>query len=256
MTNLGRTLLAMILASGLAVLAGPARAQDLKRPEEQLAAIYALRIQLEVEQKQFDDDLQRYADVAPAREEARARVRRLSEELDGMVLGKTDSTLEEVEKREMELARAERDLDMLVVEARDLRRRIRSGGDRIRLLQDRLARLTKSLPTDTESVTGVWDVTYLPSSDKGVFTLRQSGTLLVGEYALEGGWRGSLQGTIVGGKVLLHRIDSKLGQSQNLEGQLSTDGQTIRGTWQNFILSGGSPTSGNWVAQKKERGES
>ena len=256
MTIPGRTLLAAILASGLAVLAGSARAQDLKRPEEQLAAIYALRIQLEVEQKQFDDDLQRYADVAPAREEARARVRRLSEELDGMVLGKTDSTLEEVEKREGELARAERDLDLLVVEARELRRRIRSGGDRITLLQDRLARLTRSLPTDTESVTGVWDVTYLPSSDKGVFTLRQSGTLLVGEYALEGGWRGSLQGTIVGGKVLLHRIDSKLGQSQDLEGNLSSDGRTLRGHWQNLILSGGTITTGNWVAQKRARTDS
>lgn len=256
MTIPGRALLATILASGLAVLAVPARSQDLKRPEEQLAAIYALRIQLEVEQKQFDDDLQRYADVAPAREDARARVRRLSEELDAMVLGKTDSTLEEVEKREGELARAERDLDLLVDEARDLRRRIRSGGDRITLLQDRLARLTKSLPTDTESVTGVWDVTYLPSSDKGVFTLRQSGTLLVGEYALEGGWRGSLQGTIVGGKVLLHRIDSKLGQSQDLEGNLSPDGRTLRGHWQNLILSGGTITTGNWVAQKRARSDS
>lgn len=256
MTILGRLLLVALLASGLAILAGPARAQDLKRPEEQLAAIYALRIQLEVEQKQFDDDLQRYADVAPAREEVRARVRRLSEELDAMVLGKIDSTLEEVEKREGELARAERDLELLVAEARDLRRRIRSGGDRITLLQDRLARLTRSLPTDTESVTGVWDVTYLPSSDKGVFTLRQSGTLLVGEYALEGGWRGSLQGTIVSGKVLLHRIDSKLGQSQDLEGNLSPDGRTLRGHWQNLILSGGTITTGNWVAQKRARTDS
>jgi len=255
-TRTGRSILAALLITGLWGFAEVARGQDLKRPEEQLAAIYALRIQLEVEQKQFDDDLQRYADVAPEREDVRARVRRLSEELDAMVLGKTDSTVEEVEKREGELARAERDLDMLVDEARDLRRRIRAGGDRIALLQDRLARLTKSLPTDTESVTGVWDVTYLPSGDKGVFTLRQSGTLLVGEYALEGGWRGSLQGTVVNGKILLHRIDSKLGQSQDLEGNLSPEGRTLRGHWQNLILSGGSVTTGNWVAQKRERTDS
>ncbi|HUD71642.1 MAG TPA: hypothetical protein VMQ62_06730 [Dongiaceae bacterium] len=256
MTITGRSILAAILLAGAGLVAGPARGQDLKRPEEQLAAIYALRIQMEVEQKQFDDDLQRYADVAPAREDARARVRRLSEELDAMVLGKTDSTVDEVEKREGELARAERDLDMLVEEARDLRRRIRAGGDRIALLQDRLARLTKSLPSDTESVTGVWDVTYLPSNDKGVFTLRQSGTLLVGEYALEGGWRGSLQGTVVNGKVLLHRIDSKLGQSQDLDATLSPEGRTLRGRWQNLILSGGTITTGDWIAKKRERTDS
>ena len=107
-----------------------------------------------------------------------------------------------------------------------------------------------------ESLTGSWDITYMPSGDKGVFTLRQSGTLLVGEYVLEGGWRGSLQGTIVSGKVLLHRIDSKLGHSQDLEGTLSTEGRAIRGNWQNFILSGGQPASGNWVAQKRERADS
>ncbi|HKQ98261.1 MAG TPA: hypothetical protein VJV75_10330 [Candidatus Polarisedimenticolia bacterium] len=256
MTTGLRTILTASLLAGACGLGMPAAAQDLKRPEEQLAAIYALRMQLEVEQKVFDDDLQRYADVAPAREETRARVRRMAEDLDAMVLGKSEATVEELEKREADLARAERDLDLLVAEARDLRRRIRTGADRIALLQDRLARLTKSLPSDTESLTGVWDITYLPSNDKGVFTLRQSGTLLVGEYVLEGGWRGSLQGTVVSGKVLLHRIDSKLGQSQDLEGNLSPEGRTLRGHWQNLVLSGGTITTGNWVAQKRERTDS
>jgi hypothetical protein len=30
----------------------------------------------------------------------------------------------------------------------------------------------------------------------------------------------------------------------------------LRGRWQNFILSGGVPTSGDWVAEKRERSES
>lgn len=235
---------------------GPAAAQDLKRPEEQLAAIYALRIQLEIEQVQLDAALQRYAAVAPAREETRARVRRLSEELDDMVQGRAEASAEEIQNRETEVARAEKDLEAIASEARDLRVRIRSSHERIALLQDRLGKLRKALPSDNESLTGSWDITYLPSGDKGTFTLRQSGTLLVGEYVLEGGWRGSLQGTIVSGKVLLHRIDSKLGHSQDLDGTLSTEGRTIRGNWQNFILSGGQPTTGNWVAQKRERADS
>jgi hypothetical protein len=231
-------------------------AQDLKRPEEQLAAIYALKVQLEIEQKQLDEAMLQYGQLAEAREDARARVRRLYGDLDDMVQGKQDAKTEEITAREMEVARAEVELEVTTRQARDLRGRIREWHERIDLLQDRLGKLRKALPSDSESLTGTWEITYLPSGDKGTLSLRQSGTLLVGEYTLEGGWAGSLQGTIVNGKVLLHRIDSKLGQSQNLEGQLSPDGGTIRGTWQNFILSGGSPTSGNWVAQKKERGES
>ena len=33
-------------------------------------------------------------------------------------------------------------------------------------------------------------------------------------------------------------------------------GCAIRGNWQNFILSGGQPSTGNWVAQKRERADS
>jgi len=243
-----------ILLAALSPLRLPA--QDLKRPEEQLAAIYALRVQLEIEQKRLDDDLQRHGEVARKREDARGRLRRLYEDLDAMVEGRADSEPELIEEREAEVARIEQELEALTVAARDLRTSIRVAHDRIGLLQDRMGRLRRTLPSDNESLTGSWDVSYLPSGDKGVFTLRQSGTLLAGEYLLEGGWKGSLQGTIVNGKVLLHRIDSKLGHSQDLEGTLSPEGRTIRGTWQNFILSGGQPASGNWVAQKKERADS
>jgi hypothetical protein len=245
------------LAAILAVLAaGILPAQDLKRPEEQLAAIYALRVQLDIEQKQLDDDMQRLIQLSAAREDARARVHRLYSDLDDLYQGKTEGSDDDLDARETEIAKAEQEVDLLTREARDLRSRIRETRGRIDLLGEQTSRLRKALPADSESLTGVWDVTYLPSGDKGAFTLRQSGTILAGEYSLEGGWQGSLQGTIVSGKVLLHRIDSRLGHSQNLEGQLSPDGHTLRGTWQNFILSGGSPTSGNWVAQKRERTES
>lgn len=253
MNRLFRAALALLVAALPSALP---LAQDLKRPEEQLAAIYALRVQLEIEQKQLDDQLMRYAKVAEAREDARARVRRLYGDLDDIIEGKVEATDDDLQARETEVARAEQEVEALTRQARDLRTGIRESRDRIDLLQDRTARLRKALPSDSESLTGVWDVTYLPSGDKGSFTLRQSGTLLAGEYTLEGGWRGSLQGTIVSGKILLHRIDSKLGHSQNLEGQLAPDGRSLRGTWQNFVLSGGAPTSGNWVAQKREREES
>lgn len=230
--------------------------QDLKRPEEQLAAIYALNVQLEIEQKRLDEDLQRHGEVARSREDARGRLRRLYEDLDAMVEGRAEASPESIQTRESEVARVEQELETLTRDAHDLRWRIRDAHERIGLLQEKMNRLRRTLPSDNESLTGTWDVSYLPSGDKGTFVLRQSGTLLVGEYQLEGGWKGSLQGTIVNGKVLLHRIDSKLGHSQDLEATLAPDGRTLRGTWQNFILSGGEPASGNWVAQKKDRAES
>jgi hypothetical protein len=245
-----------VLAAALAAGAlGPGgsllRAQDLKRPEEQLAAIYVLRVQLEIEQRRLDEALQRYGEVARQREEARARVTRLYTEIDDMVAGRAEGDAAQITAREDQLAKAEQEVEGLARAGRQVREAIADALERIDLLQDRISRLRRTLPADTESLTGVWDVTYLPSSDKGVFTLRQSGTLLVGEYTLEGGWKGSLQGTFVDGKILLHRIDSKLGRSSDLEGTISPDGRSIRGSWQNFILSGGQPTSGSWVARKR-----
>ncbi|HEU4403293.1 MAG TPA: hypothetical protein VFT43_14445, partial [Candidatus Polarisedimenticolia bacterium] len=46
----------------------PARSQDLKRPEEQLAAIYVLKVQLEIEQRRLDATLQTYGENSHARE--------------------------------------------------------------------------------------------------------------------------------------------------------------------------------------------
>jgi hypothetical protein len=247
---------AFLLVALVAAAGTPAAAQDLKRPEEQLAALYALRVQMEVEQKLLDDALLKYQRIAQQRESARGRLRQLYDELDDMVSGKTPSTPEELDQREAAVGRAEQELEALTLQARDLRIRIRDAQERIQLLQDRSGKLKRNLPSDNEALTGTWDVTYLPNNDKGSFTLRQSGTIVAGEYSLEGGWRGSLQGTFVNGKILLHRIDSKLGHSQDLEGTIAPDGKTLRGRWQNFILSGGQATSGDWVAQKRDRGDS
>jgi hypothetical protein len=251
-----RTAAMVLVLVAAASAAGPGRAQDLKRPEEQLAAIYALKVQLEVEQKRLDQALTDYGRIADKRETTRARLRDLYRDLDDMVEGKSESTPEQIDQKEADIGKAEIELENLTRDGRELRARMSDSQQRIALLQDRVSRLRKSLPSDNESLTGTWDVSYLPSGDKGVFTLRQSGTVIAGEYVLDGGWRGSLQGTFVNGKILLHRIDSKLGHSQDLEGTVASDGHTLRGRWQNFILSGGVPASGDWVADKRERSES
>jgi hypothetical protein len=247
MSPVGRAALVIVLL-GLAPGLG---AQDMKRPEEQLAAIYSLKVQLEIEQRRLDDALQRHTEQARAREDARVRLQRLYGELDAMVEGRAEGDADLIQAREDDIQKTEQELTALSTETRRVRETIRDAHMRIELLGERIGRLRKTLPSDTESLTGAWDVSYLPSGDKGIFMLRQSGTLLVGEYTLEGGWKGSLQGTFVDGKVLLHRIDSKLGRSSDLEGTLAPDGHTLRGTWQNYILSGGQPTNGSWIARKR-----
>ncbi len=251
-----RRVLGVAAASWLAALSW-APAQDLKRPEEQLAAIYSLRVQLEVEQRRLDDALGRHSENARMQEAAQGRVTRLALELEAMVDGRQDADPDLIDSREQALETAERALASLFHEGRRLRGEIRDAHVRIGILQDRIQSLRRTLPSDNESLTGVWEVTYLPSGDRGAFTLRQSGTLISGEYSLEGGWKGSLQGTFVDGKVLLHRIDSKLGRSSDLEGRISSDGRTLRGTWTNYVMSGGEANSGSWVARKRaEQSES
>jgi hypothetical protein len=246
-----RPWIAALLAVG-AIGVVPGRAQDLRRPEEQLAAIYSLGVQLEIEQRRLDDALQRYHEHGLARDDRRARLARAYEEIDAMVEGRVESDAAQIAAREEDIQNLEEEVSVLVREGREIRGVMRDAHDRIAILSERIAGLRKTLPADTESLTGTWEVTYLPSGDKGMFTLRQSGTLLAGEYTLDGGWKGSLQGTFVNDKLLLHRIDSKLGRSSDLEGTLAPDGRTIRGTWNNYILSGGQPVTGSWIGRKRQ----
>ncbi|MFQ5878257.1 MAG: hypothetical protein ACE5JH_11335, partial [Acidobacteriota bacterium] len=204
-----------------------------------------------VEQRRLDSALQRHSENARAQEAARDRLGLLLRELEAMVEGRVEADPELIDYRDGALQQAERTLEALFRDGRQIRSAIRDAHQRIEILQERIDRLRRTLPADNEALTGVWDVTYLPSGDTGAFTLRQSGTLLSGEYVMEGGWKGSLQGTFVDGKVLLHRIDSKLGRSSDLEGRVSPDGRTLRGTWENYVLTGGQPTSGSWVARKR-----
>lgn len=249
--------LVALVVAGIGIGHRPGAAQDLKRPEEQLAAIYSLKVQLDIEQRRLDEALQRYGEHVRSRQQARERLERLYGDLDAMVSGQAESEPGRIRQREEEILKAEQEMEGIAHTGHTIRAEIKDAHTRLEVLSDRIARLRRTLPSDTESLTGTWEVTYLPSGDRGVFTLRQSGTLLVGEYTLEGGWKGSLQGTFVDGKLLLHRIDSKLGRSSDLEGTLAPDGRTIRGTWQNFILSGGQAVNGSWVARKRaERPES
>jgi len=125
-------------------------AQDLKRPEEQLAAIYSLKVQLEIEQRRLDDALQRYNEQARTREEARGRLARLYDDLDAMVQGRSDADAALMRDREEEIQRVEQQVEVLTQETRRIRADIKDAHERIDLLGERIGRLRKTLPSDNE----------------------------------------------------------------------------------------------------------
>src|SRR5437899_10641141 len=121
----GAATIAGALLAGLLAAPGAPWAQDLKRPEEQLAAIYALRTQLDIEQRRLDTALQRHTDNVRAREEARDRLTRLYTELDGMVSGRATAAPDAIAAREEDVSKAEAQMEAVIREGRQIRIEIR-----------------------------------------------------------------------------------------------------------------------------------
>ncbi len=117
-------------------------------------------------------------------------------------------------------------------------------------LSVRIADLKSRLPQQQEMLTGVWEVTWMPAGVVGTFYLDQSGTLVSGQYDLGTHGSGSLQGTFVSGKLFLQRIDSRRGRDAEIEGVLSADGNSLRGTWSAYEMVQGGTPHGQWVARR------
>jgi len=257
--------------------AGVGRAQDLVRSEDAVVALFSLQTQLEVDGRLLDRLVDRHAASQQERIAARQRVDRLYAELDGLFEqyrqllqagavreeeddaageGEDRSNMarleDEIDQKEKELIEAESTEKAREDEGRRIREEIRGARERITLLWQRIVSLQDSLPAQKDSVTGVWDITLLPGGDRGVFALFQSGTIVTGQYVLDGPFQGSLEGTLVDRKLLLHRIDARLGRSMDLTAFLSPDGRALRGTWENYDLANGQARSGSWAATRRQ----
>ncbi len=265
----------------LAAWAGIALAQQLVRQEDAVVALFSLQTELEVDLKIMERIELRHEANRRARDEAGAGVARLYADLDRLFeayraalraerrhgagrggvedAGREQRTPEslEAEIRDLEerLQAAERRESGLRDEGRRLREEIQVQRERLTLLAQRISALQASLPSQRDAVTGIWDLTLLPVGQRGVFALFQSGTLVTGQYVLDGPFQGSLEGTLVDRRILLHRIDSRLGRSMDFSGDLSEDGQAIRGTWENYDLSDGQARSGAWSARRRQPDE-
>lgn len=257
-------LLALVLALILTPLPGLAQDDmrgllppgDLLRPEALLGALVGLEVDREIEADALVQELDRLNAWRVRRDGALLALDSLYSELDLLFnTGESAERPEDLEDLEGRIREAESRLQVLGDEGRELRMRIANRRERLTALTERAGQLADLLPDDTDSLTGVWDVRLVPLDETGVFTLYQSGTLLSGEYVLSGGWHGSLQGTVIGGRVFLERIDARKGRFADLRGDLGSSGLTIRGTWTERDLTANRAADGSWIAEKRRRGE-
>lgn len=153
--------------------------------------------------------------------------------------------------------------------AAEARARVQAGQDRRRSVSERLAEHVRRLAAFREEIsrrrdvlrsnpsdplTGRWEVFINPGGRRGFYRLSLDGTILSGDYVLDGGFRGSLRGTFIGDRVLLERIDSERGVDAKFYGRLMA-GPTrrIAGTWEATQLAPApesGPVAGTWAAQQ------
>jgi hypothetical protein len=245
--TVGLTMIAVRPAAGAEIEA------DSLRPEQALLAIFALETQIQTENTLVDRVEDQYKANLEERTRYRTRLERLAADLDTAWAAPEEATdAEALARADDELERLEKAMVLAWDEGRRLRREILTGRARLAILRGRLAELSATLPATAESLTGYWDVRLLSGGERGVFFLVQSGAVLSGEYGLEGGYKGSLQGTYVDGQVMLQRIDTRLGRIMDLDGTVAADGKSIRGTWRRHDLSSGRPATGAWSATRRE----
>lgn len=159
---------------------------------------------------------------------------------------RSDTGPEEVARREDTLNSSEQETRMLLERRRILADRVVERRRSIALLE------TELVPRKPDGVTGRWTILLDPGEQKGAFRMALDGTLVTGDYTLEGGYSGSLRGTLINDRLKVERVDSKLGFSAVYYGRIARDGHTIAGTWESTTFGTGGPGSGRWSAVREE----
>jgi outer membrane murein-binding lipoprotein Lpp len=153
---------------------------------------------------------------------------------------------EEISRREDVMSESEQDVRTLLEKRRLVADRIVERRRSIASLESELA------PKKLDALTGRWAVTLDPGSQRGYFRMTLDGTIVSGEYALEGGYSGSLRGTLVSDRLRLERVDSTQGFSAIFYGRVTRDLTTIAGTWETTTFGGGASTNGVWRAVRED----
>jgi hypothetical protein len=163
---------------------------------------------------------------------------------------RTDVGPDEIARREDAVSESEQEVRALLEKRRLLADRIVERRRSIIALE---AELQTKKPAD--AVSGRWAVTLDPGAQRGVFRMTLDGAIVTGDFTLDGGYSGSLRGTLVSDRLRLERVDSRLGFAAVYYGRVARDAASIAGTWEATSLGGGSASAGVWKAVREEERE-
>jgi hypothetical protein len=242
----------LLLAIGIAV---PARSAGPPRPD---GVVDVLSISIEMERKGALEDLEDFDRatnrLARAEGDLTAAVQRFSRLVregtgDRQTVANAEDAVAEAEAR----VRGEQERRRL------LSARIAERVRRIAAFREEIFRRREAGRSADDPLSGRWEVTVNPGPRRGVFRLVLDGTLVWGDYTLDGGFRGSLRGTLVADRLSLERIDSERGIDARFWGGLNRALKKITGTWEATALAPAiGPVAGSWVAvpvKDSEEGE-
>jgi hypothetical protein len=235
--GMDRLVAALVMAAMLAPPAGAAEAADPARSE------------LSRERRRLAADTTRLSEISRRLEAALSNLASASRAF-AEGAARADSGGDELSRREEAVADSEQDVRSLLEKRRLLADKILERKRSIGMLE---AELTSRKPAD--AISGRWTVSIDPGDQRGVFRMTLDGTLVSGDYTLDGGYSGSLRGTLINDRLRLERVDSKLGFVAVYIGRLMRDANTLGGTWESTSFGSGGPGSGRWQAVREEEKE-
>jgi hypothetical protein len=205
-----------------------------------------LRADLARERRRMASDSSQLADLGRRLETAAGDLATASRAVADLA-ARADSSVDEIARREDAVATAEQEVRTLLDRRRLLVERLLERRRNVALLE---AELRGKRPAATaDLLSGRWNVSLDPGEQRGVFRLALDGTLVSGDYSLEGGFTGSLRGTLIGDRLRLERVDSQLGFTTIYYGRLARDGSQLAGTWESTTFGVGAAGAGKWRAQ-------
>ena len=209
-----------------------------------------LRADLARERRRLASDVSSLADVTRRLEIAVTDLSAASRAASDFA-GRSDASPEEILRREDAVAAAEGEVRTLLDRRRAALDRVLERRRNVALLDAELR--GKSRPSSSSDLlSGRWNVTMDPGEQRGVFRLALEGTIVSGDYTLDGGFSGSLRGTLVGDRLRLERVDSQLGFVAIFYARVPRDGGSLAGTWESTTFGAGAAGTGRWRAVPRE----
>lgn len=151
------------------------------------------------------------------------------------------------------LLESEERLSQLHTRRLGLLQQIHMSYEEEKAISEQISQLRESLSNREQVLDGRWSITLMPSEQRGEVFLTQNGTIVEGEYKLDGGQSGNVQGTFIKGHLMLERIDSQYGRMGKFEAQLMKDQNSLKGSWYSYDLASGQPLIGALVMERPAR---